>query len=589
MDAITAAQSSAPNNVAGSHARADAQPTSAAVTPTHPRELRRVIIGASLGTIFEWYDFFIYGILSSVLAKQFFGGIDETSAYIVTLLSFSAGTAIRPLGALVFGRYGDRFGRKRSFLVTVVLMGAATFCIGLLPGYQTWGTVSAFLLVGLRLLQGFALGGEYSGAAIYVAEHAPAHRRGFFTSWIQVTTPLGQLLAMSAILAIQLFITVEQFNAWGWRIAFLLSVVLLVISIWIRLSVQESPVFQALRAQGHVARSPLKETFLRWRNLRIVLLALFGLAAGQAVVINVGMTYSFFFMTQTLKVDFATVNGLQAIALVLTAPLFVVFGALSDRIGRKPLVILGLLLATLAYRPVFEAFTHFSNPALELAQLQAPVKVVADPATCAFQFNPTGAARFRSSCDIAKSFLSRRGVPYQNITAAANSIAYIEINGHQTASFDGNGLSDQQFKARLGPVNAAFETAVAQAGYPVSADPGRINKPMIVVLFALLMVFATIVYGPMAALLVEMFPAQIRFSAVATAYNIGNGWFGGFTAPIAFALIAARGDLYAGLWYCIGVTGVTLVIGLLFLRSRYGDDDDARQQTEAAHVTASAQ
>jgi MFS family permease len=531
-----------------------------------PAELRKVVLGASLGTVFEWYDFFIYAVLASVLSRQFFAGVDETSAFIVTLLSFSAGTAIRPLGSVIFGRYGDLLGRKRTFLATITLMGGATFCVGLLPGYASWGAVSAFLLVGLRLLQGFALGGEYGGAAIYVAEHAPARRRGFFTSWIQITTPLGQLLAMLIIFVVQLCVDAKDFNDWAWRIPFLLSIVLLMLSIWIRMAIHESPVFQAMKRKGTLSKAPLTETFLKWKNLRLVLLALFGLAAGQAVVINVGMTYSFFFMTQSLKVDFALMNGLHAIALFITAPFFVIFGSLSDKIGRKAIIMTGLLLAVIGYRPIFQGLTHFANPALETAQINAPVKVIADTRECSFQFNPTGTARFTSSCDLAKSFLSRGGIPYRTIEAPPGSVARIEISGKSATSFDGSQMPKAEFADKLQKTNGVFAALVAEAGYPKSANSQQVNKLMVVALISLLMIFATMVYGPMAALLVEMFPPRVRFSSVSTAYNVGNGWFGGFTSPIAFSLIAWLGDIYAGLWYCIGVTALTAIVGILFLQ-----------------------
>jgi hypothetical protein len=536
------------------------------VSGTGLSELRKIILGASLGTIFEWYDFFVYALLAAALSRQFFAGIDETSAFIVTLASFSAGTAIRPLGAVIFGRYGDLLGRKRTFLLTISLMGLATFCIGLLPNYAAWGATSAFLLVGLRLLQGFALGGEYGGAAIYVAEHAPAARRGFYTSWIQITTPLGQVLAMLVILSLQLAMSGQDFNAWGWRIPFLLSIALLVLSFWIRASAHESPVFEAMKRQGGASKGPLRELFFKWKNLRVLLLALFGLAAGQAVVINVGMTYSFFFLTQTLKMDFGLVNGLLAVALVITAPFFVVFGALSDRIGGKVIIVTGLALATLGYRPIFEGFTYFGNPALQAAQANAPVVVAADPRLCSIQFNPTGTARFTSSCDIAKAFLTRAGISYSNATLPAGSVAEIRVNGAAAASFDGTNLPKPEFARRLQTTNAAFAKLIADAGYPASADPAKTNKIMIVALLSLMMLFATMVYGPMAAVLVDMFPPNIRFSSVATAYNIGNGWFGGFTSPIAFALIAALGDMYAGLWYCTAITLITLIVGAVFLK-----------------------
>ncbi len=531
-----------------------------------PRELRKVIIGASLGTVFEWYDYFIYAILAASLSRQFFSGIDPASAFIVTLLSFSAGAAIRPLGALVLGRFGDLLGRKRTFLVTIALMGGATFCIGLLPGYASWGALSAFLLVGLRLLQGFALGGEYSGAAIYVAEHAPPHRRGFFTSWIQITTPLGQVMATLVVLGVQSVMPADAFASWGWRVPFLLSIVLLVLSIWIRSSTHESPVFKAMQQQGRGSKAPLTDVFFKWRNFRVLLIALFGLAAGQAVVINVGMTYSFFFLTQTLRIEGAVINGLLASALLLTAPFFVVFGWLSDRVGRKGIIIAGLALAVLGYRPIFQGFLHYGNPALEAAHAASPVVVAADPAACSVQFNPTGTARFVSSCDIAKAFLTRGGVSYTNEALPAGSVAEVRIGGTTVQSFEGAGLAPAEFGRKMGATTAALTRLLAQAGYPASADTARVDRLALVGLLSLMMLFATMVYGPMAALLVEMFPPSIRFSSVATAYNIGNGWFGGFTSPIAFALIAGLGDMFAGLWYCMAVTATTLVVGALFLK-----------------------
>ncbi|WP_206956562.1 MFS transporter [Trinickia acidisoli] len=527
---------------------------------------RKLIAAASLGTVLEWYDFFIYALLASIIARQFFSGLDETSAYIVTLLSFAAGTLIRPLGALFFGRYGDRFGRKRTFIVTITLMGVATFCIGLLPSYATWGARATWLLIGLRLVQGFALGGEYGSAATYLAEHAPEKRRGFYTSWIQITTPLGQIFASIVIFLIQLSVGGKDFNAWGWRVPFALSILLLVISLWIRLSAYESPMFSHLQKSNAVSKTPIKDMLLDRENRRALVLALFGLTAGQAVVINVGMTYSFFFLAQTLKVNLQTANVLVGIALAVTAPLFVVFGALSDRLNRKYLILVGLAAAVLTYRPIFQQLTHYANPALETAWRDAPVRVVADPQDCSFQFNPTGVAHFKSSCDVAKSFLSRRGTPYVNVDAPHGTIAHIEINGHSVQSFDGSALSSRQFAQRAAPINAAFDKLVTDAGYPLKADPKRIDAPKVIALLALLMAFAALVYGPMAALLVEMFPTRVRLTSVSTAYNIGNGWFGGFTSPIAFALIAATGDIYAGLWYCIGVTLLTLVVSALFLK-----------------------
>ena len=562
------------------------------VAPVHqpsPADMRKVILGASLGTVFEWYDFFVYALLAAILSRQFFSGINETAAFLVALLSFAAGSAVRPLGAVIFGRYGDLLGRKRVFLITITMMGLSTFCIGLLPAYATWGVTAAILLVGLRLLQGFALGGEYGGAAIYVAEYAPPSRRGFFTSWIQITTPLGQLLAMLVLLLVQTSLGAQDFASWGWRIPFLVSIILLVVSIWIRTRLHESPVFRSMKASGKVSKAPLKETFLQWRNLRMVLIALFGLAAGQAIVINVGMTYSFFFITQTLKLDLATANALAAIALLVTAPFFILFGSLSDRIGRKIIIMSGLALALVCYRPIFQGLTHFVNPALETAQAQAPVSVVADPQDCSLQFNPVGVASFRSSCDLAKSFLSRSGIPYSNVAAPVGAIAHVQIKDASVESFDGRALATAQFGPRVAAFNAELAAKIKGAGYPASIDAARINKPMVVVLLCLLMLFATMVYGPMAALLVELFPPRIRYSSVSTAYNIGNGWFGGFTSPIAFALIAGSGDIYAGTWYCMAITGLTLIVGGLFLRPTEAiaarEDDLAPFAPAGTHVS----
>jgi MFS family permease len=541
-------------------------PLAAAAASRPVPTTRKLVLGAALGTVIEWYDFFIYAILASVLARQFFSSLDEASAYIVTLLSFAAGAAVRPIGALVFGRYGDLLGRKRTFILTISITGLATFCMSLLPPYAAWGPVSAFLLIGLRLAQGFALGGEYGSAATYVAEHAPAGRRGFYTGWIQLATPIGQLIAMLVVLAVQSSVSAADFASWGWRIPFALSIVLLVLSLWIRLSALESPEFLRLQARGETSRAPLKETFLEWRHLRVVLLALFGLAAGQAVVINVGMTYSFFFLSQTLKVDLGTSNVLVATALAITAPLFVLFGYLSDRIDRRWLVLLGLAASAIAYRPVFTSLVHHVNPALEAASRDVPVIVLADPDSCSFQFNLTGTRRFSSSCDLAKAALTRRGIPYSSVAAAPGSVARIELGAAGLDSFEGRGLAGPDLAKRTAALNAAVDRQVTAAGYPKTADPQRIDKAGAVLLLSLLMALAALVYGPMAALLVEMFPARRRLSAVSTAYNIGNGWFGGFTSPIAFALVAAFGDLYAGLWYCTAVTGLTFVVALLFLR-----------------------
>ena len=533
-------------------------------------EVRRVIFASSLGTVFEWYDFYLYGSLAAIISRQFFSGVNPTAGFIFALLAFAAGFAVRPFGALVFGRLGDLVGRKYTFLVTIVIMGLSTFIVGILPSYAHIGIIAPVVLILLRLLQGLALGGEYGGAATYVAEHAPQGKRGAYTSWIQTTATLGLFLSLLVILGCRTLLGTEAFEAWGWRIPFLVSLVLLGVSVWIRLKLNESPLFQAMKAEGKTSKAPLRESFAEWGNLKIVLLALFGLTAGQAVVWYTGQFYTLFFLTQILKVDAQTANLLIATSLLLATPFFLVFGSLSDRIGRKPIIMGGLLLAALTYFPLFRALTHYANPALADAQERAPVTVIADPDECSVQFNPVGTSKFTSPCDVAKAALVRRGVPYSNqhinIEAGPRTPepleASVRVGSTVIPSYDatqpGAAEAGKAFESLLGG-------ALTNAGYPAAADPARINKPMVTLILFILVIYVTMVYAPIAAMLVELFPTKIRYTSMSLPYHIGNGWFGGFLPPISFAIVAATGSIYSGLWYPIAIAVLTLVIGMLFI------------------------
>jgi len=557
------------------------------------KEEKKVIFASSLGTVFEWYDFYLYGSLAAVIAKQFFSGVNETAAMIFALLAFAAGFFVRPFGALVFGRLGDLIGRKYTFLVTILIMGASTFVVGILPNYATIGIAAPIILIILRMLQGLALGGEYGGAATYVAEHAPHGRRGNYTSWIQTTATLGLFLSLLIILACRTSMSVEDFEAWGWRIPFLISIVLLGISVWIRLMLNESPAFKKMKEEGKHSKAPLTEAFGNWKNLKIVILALVGLVAGQAVVWYTGQFYALFFLTSTLKVDAYTANLLIAAALLIGTPFFVVFGTLADKIGRKPIIMAGLALAILTYFPIFKGITHFANPELEQAIATSPVVVIADPESCSFQFNPVGTSKFTSSCDIAKSALVKKGVPYSNEAAPAGSLAVIKVGETVITAYDGSGTATKTEVSLHGPAHSSAapadpKTAAAEfdkslgdalkaAGYPAKANPDKINKPMVVALLTILVIYVTLVYGPIAAMLVEMFPTRIRYTSMSLPYHIGNGWFGGFLPATSLAIVAATGDIYSGLWYPIIVAAGTLVIGLLFVKETkdidiYADD-----------------
>jgi len=538
-------------------------------------EERRVILASSMGTVFEWYDFYVYGSLASVIALHFFSSLNPTAGFIFALLTFAAGFAVRPFGALVFGRIGDMVGRKYAFVISILIMGLSTFLVGVLPSSASIGSAAPIILLVLRLLQGLALGGEYGGAAVYVAEHAPPNRRGFFTSWIQTTATTGMFLSLVVVLGTRATLGEEAFTEWGWRVPFLISVLLLVISVWIRLRLHESPAFKRMKSEGTISKAPIKESFGRWKNLRVILLALLGLTAGQAVVWYTGQFYALYFLTQTLGVDANIANVLVALALLLACPFFIVFGSLSDRVGRKPIIMAGCLIAILTYFPVFKGLTHYANPALERAQSLAPVVVLADPADCSLQFNPVGTASFTSSCDLLKAFMATNSVTYVNQRAAPGSIARAIIGEQVVLSFDGTRLSRVEFAARNRVLQASLMQAIRDHGYPQRADPSQINYVMVLLLLFFLVLQVTMVYGPIAAMLVEMFPTRIRYTSMSVPYHIGNGWFGGFLPPVAFATVAATGNMYDGLWYPIIIALMTLVIGTLFVKETYRNDLDA--------------
>jgi len=526
-----------------------------------------LVIGASsLGTVFEWYDFYIYGLLATILTTQFFSGVNEVTGFIFALATFAAGFAVRPFGALLFGRLGDLVGRKHTFLITMSIMGGATFLVGLLPSYATAGLFAPVALVALRLLQGLALGGEYGGAATYVAEHAPPGKRGLYTSWIQTTATLGLFAALLVVIGTRTGMGEEAFKAWGWRIPFLASLLLLIVSLWIRMKLDESPVFLSMKRAGTTSKAPLAEAFGRWSNLRIVLIALLGAVMGQAVVWYTGQFYALFFLERIVRVDGATTNILIAVALALATPGFIFFGWLSDRIGRKPIILAGCLIAAVTYTSLFHALTYYANPALAAAQAKAPVTVIADPAQCSIQFDPVGKNKFdTTSCDIAKSFLAKAGVSYQRVDAPPGSIAQVKAGETTLTAPDPRQVSGAARKAAIAEFQGSAKKALTAVGYPDKADAAGINKPMVVLILFVLVLYVTMVYGPIAALLVELFPARIRYSAMSLPYHIGNGWFGGFLPTVAFAMVAATGDIYYGLWYPIVVAALTVVVGLFLL------------------------
>ncbi len=515
-------------------------------------EQRLVIFASSLGTVFEWYDFYIYGTLGAFLAKYFFSNVPANVGFIFALLAFAAGFAVRPFGALIFGRLGDTIGRKYTFLVTMTLMGLGTFFIGVIPGFATWGIMAPVLLIALRLIQGLALGGEYGGAATYVAEHAPPGKRGFYTSWIQTTATLGLFLALLLILGFRTAMGEAAFGDWGWRIPFLFSAVLLAVSIWIRLKLNESPLFKKMVDEGKQSKRPLTEAFTQWSNAKIAILALFGATAGEAVVWYGGQFYALFFLTQTLKVPGVTAQIMVAIALAIGTPCFILFGWLSDKIGRKPIMLAGFALAVVTYFPIFQGITHFANPKLEHALAAAPVTVTADPAQCSFQYKATGTEKYTTPCDVIKAALVGLSVNYENVAAPPGTVASVKI-GEQTISGDAPDAAK------------AIAAAIKAHGYPPGADLNEINYVMTVVLLTILVVYVTLVYGPIAAWLVELFPTRIRYSGMSLPYHIGNGWFGGFLPATVFAIVAATGNFYSGLWYPIIVAAMSFVVGLIFL------------------------
>ena len=574
-------------------ATAEARPMSA--------EEKKVIFASSLGTVFEWYDFYLYGSLAAIIAKQFFSGLDEGSAFIFALLAFAAGFIVRPFGAIFFGRLGDMIGRKYTFLVTILIMGASTFLVGILPNYASWGAAAPIILIALRLLQGLALGGEYGGAATYVAEHAPHGKRGAYTSWIQTTATLGLFLSLMVILGTRTAIGEEAFADWGWRVPFIVSILLLAVSVYIRLSMNESPAFAKMKAEGKTSKAPLSESFGEWKNLKIVILALVGLTAGQAVVWYSGQFYALFFLTQALKVDGPTANIMVAISLIIGTPFFIIFGALSDKIGRKPIILAGCFLAAVTYFPVFTALTKAANPDLAAAQAVAKVTVTADPAECSFQFNPTGTKKFTSSCDIAKQKLASASVSYDNIVAPAGQAAVIKVGETEVTTVvtpEDIAAAKAAAQAKLEALNAAdpkdpkaiaaatasvkalsgektakdatfsgkLSAALKAAGYPAKADMAKFDKVSVVIILTYLVILVTMVYGPIAAMLVEMFPTRIRYTSMSLPYHIGNGWFGGLLPTTAFAIVAQTGNMYNGLWYPIIIAGATVVIGGLFIK-----------------------
>jgi nitrate/nitrite transporter NarK len=533
--------------------------------PMTPEE-KKVIFASSLGTVFEWYDFYLYGSLAAIIAKQFFSGLDAGSAFIFALLAFAAGFIVRPFGAIFFGRLGDMIGRKYTFLVTILIMGLSTFIVGILPTYASIGVAAPVILIALRLLQGLALGGEYGGAATYVAEHSPHGKRGAYTAWIQTTATLGLFLSLLVILGTRTAMGEAAFADWGWRIPFLLSIFLLAVSVWIRLSMNESPAFQKMKAEGRTSKAPLTESFGQWKNLKIVILALIGLTAGQAVVWYSGQFYALFFMTQALKVDNATANLMVAASLLIGTPFFIVFGALSDKIGRKPIIMAGCLLAAITYFPVFGALTKAANPDLAAAQAKNQVIVTADPGECSFQFNPTGTVKFTSSCDIAKQVLAGASVSYENAVAAPGTAASIKIGETVIPGYTAKGLTPEDAKKKDGEFKKSVADTLKAAGYPSKADPAKINKVMVILILTYLVILVTMVYGPIAAMLVEMFPTRIRYTSMSLPYHIGNGWFGGLLPTTAFAIVAQTGNMYNGLWYPIIIAAMTFVIGTLFIK-----------------------
>lgn len=537
--------------------------------PKHHEATKReklVITASSLGTVFEWYDFYLYGLLAVFISKVFFAGVNETTGFILALGAFAAGFAVRPFGAVVFGRIGDMVGRKNTFLVTMGLMGLSTFAVGLLPGYETWGVASPVILVLLRVLQGLALGGEYGGAATYVAEHAPNNKRGLYTSFIQITATFGLFAALLVVIGFRTGMGEEAFAAWGWRLPFLISIFLLGVSMWIRMQLNESPVYQKMKDEGTTSKAPLTEAFGRWDNLKYVFICLFGAVAGQAVVWYGGQFYAQFYLEKILKVDGVTTNILVATALALATPFFVFWGWLSDQIGRKMIILGGCALAALTYFPAFHMLTEAANPQLNAATIASPVTVTAHKDECSFQFDPIGKNKFdSSSCDIAKSYLAKNGINYSNVEAPAGTIATISVGTATLPAPDPSQVTGADRAAAIKAYGESIKAALTAAGYPEKADTTKMDKVKVVAVLFYLVLLVTMVYGPIAAMLVELFPSRIRYTSMSLPYHIGNGWFGGFLPTTAFAMVAATGDIYYGLWYPVVIASITVVIGLLFL------------------------
>lgn len=555
------------------------------------KEERKVIMASSAGTVFEWYDFYLYGSLAAIIANQFFSSFPEATRNVFALLAFAAGFLVRPFGALFFGRLGDLVGRKYTFLLTILIMGASTFIVGLLPTYS-WlqtnfgiGWLAPTILIVLRMLQGLALGGEYGGAVVYVAEHAPDGRRGYFTSWIQTTATLGLLLSLMVILGVRSYTGEKEFAEWGWRIPFLLSIFLLAISVWIRLQMEESPVFSKIKNEGKQSKAPISEAFGQWKNAKFAVVALLGLVAGQAVVWYTGQFYALFFLQSILRVDMFTANVLIAWSLILGTVGFIVFGSLSDRIGRKPIILAGMLLAVVTYFPIFQFITKTANPNLDRAQQTTKVVVIAGKDDCSFQFNPTGTSKFTNSCDVAKALLARSSVSYSVQEAPAGSIAKIKIGSVEVPAYDASKLSGDAVRTTPAAFTKAVNDALAAGGYPMAGQPNaeivklsgffdifRAQPFKLVLALTYLVILVTMVYGPIAAALVELFPTRIRYTGMSLPYHIGNGWFGGLMPATAFAMIAQTGDPYYGLWYPIVIASGCFIIGLFFVPDNYKKD-----------------